>query len=79
MAIVGSHGVYNDSMRTNDDTELPKVHRPSFETALTFAEQEVEDFLEPLVYVWDEERYIVSEAIRRYLALFNADQTTACV
>ena len=56
-------------MRTNDDTELPEVHRPSFETALTFAEQEVEDFLEPLVYVWDEERYIVSEAIRRYLAL----------
>ncbi len=59
-------------MRTNNDTD-PEVHQPSFETAFTFAHQEVEDFLEPLVFVWDEEKYIVSEAIRSYLALFNAD------
>ncbi len=37
------------------------------------AQQDVENFLEPLVFVWDEEKYIVSEAIRSYLALFNAD------
>ncbi len=36
-------------------------------------QQDVENFLEPLVFVWDEEKYIVSEAIRSYLALFNAD------
>lgn len=57
-------------------TVLPlEVHTSVREPALPIEPivQQEEDFLEPLVFVWDEERYIVSEAIRNYLALFNAD------
>ncbi len=54
----------------------PEVHQTARETVLTVepvVKPEVENFLEPLVFVWDEEKYIVSEAIRSYLAVFDAD------
>ena len=54
----------------------PEVHQPARVTAppIEPVEQpDVENFLEPLVFVWDEEKYIVSEAIRNYLAVFDAD------
>ncbi len=37
------------------------------------AQQDVENFLEPIVFVWDEDWFVVSEAIRKELAIFNAD------
>lgn len=58
-------------------TVLPlEVHPSARETVLPIepiVQQEVENFLEPLVFVWDEDRFVVSEAIQSYLALFNAD------
>ena len=52
---------------------LPEVQQFTRETVLPVEQQDVENFLEPLVFVWDEEKYIVSEAIRNYLAVFDAD------
>jgi len=53
--------------------ELPEVHQSSSETMTPVKQQDVENFLDPLVFHWDQEKYIVSEAIRSYVAQFNAD------
>jgi len=36
-------------------------------------QQDEENFLDPLVFNWDEEKFIVSEAVRCYVAQFDAD------
>lgn len=53
--------------------ELPEVPHLSLETVPPVEQQDVENFLDPLVFHWDEEKYIVSEAIRSYVAQFDAD------
>ena len=32
-----------------------------------------EDFLEPLVFDWSEDKFIVAQAVRYYMAQFDAD------
>ena len=53
--------------------ELPEVHQSARETVTPVKQQDVENFLDPLVFHWDEEKYIVSDAIRSYVAQFDAD------
>ena len=53
--------------------ELPEVHQSARESVTHVKQQDVENFLDPLVFNWDEDRFIVSEAIRNELAKFNAD------
>ena len=53
--------------------ELPEVHQSARESVTHVKQQDVENFLDPLVFHWDEEKFIVSEAIRSYVAQFDAD------
>jgi len=53
--------------------ELPEVHQSARELPSPHKDHEVENFLDPLVFDWDEDRFVVSEAIRNELAEFNAD------
>ncbi len=53
--------------------ELPEVHQSARELPSPHKDQAVENFLDPLVFDWDDDRFIVSEAIRHELAKFNAD------
>lgn len=53
--------------------ELPEVQQPAREIAPHLEPQDVENFLDPLIFHWDEENYIVSEAIRSYVVQFDAD------
>jgi len=53
--------------------ELPEVHQSARESVIPVKQQDVENFLDPLDFHWDQEKYIVSEAIRSYMAQFDAD------
>ena len=55
-------------------TELPEVRQSAREAVLPVDRQyEMENFFEPLAFDWDEDWFVVSEAIRKELAIFNAD------
>lgn len=53
--------------------ELPKVQQSTTAFEMQHMDYEVENFLEPLELSWDEDRFIVAEAIQRELAQFNAN------
>lgn len=55
-------------------TEPPEVHQLARQAVAPVKQQEeMDDILDPLVFHWDQEKYIVSEAIRSYVAQFDAD------
>ena len=52
--------------------EFPEVRQSTSEK--NFAQEtNVEQFLDPLFFQWNEEQFIVSEAVRSYVAQFDAD------